>query len=224
MQSETQYSLPSRLLAWFLGVVALTGAGFGMWGYRRSLQIDVLHQVYRAASHRPVSIGLFSGVPYDGTGWGGIDSLLIDRNEPRVLAYDDSLFPQGQSGYLRLAPGSDDLSFSGYATCEDGTKFNYYARYDPRDDSVTWNDLSGRASEDRDFEYIEGERAVRAAMRGCGVTEGDVRGWQDYLLYEVVVRTWAEARSADGDAAIRDAKQRYSIVDNTFNFEAENGE
>lgn len=95
-------------------------------------------------------------------------------------------------------------------------------KYDYRKRCLTYEPIS--VGEDIDGEhwanFYYDEKTVRRYMEEYGITDEDIREYQDYILYDLIVKTWAEGNNKI--TRYEAWKVKYcKTVDNTFAFEAE---
>ena len=101
---------------------------------------------------------------------------------------------------------------------------NLWMKYKPDLRTLIYEpiDIVIRKNEGLTVEHYTDENSVYQYLQEYNVTEKDIEKYQEYALYDVVTKTWVETHGGIFD--IEKWKLKHcKIIDNTFNFEDEEG-
>ena len=102
----------------------------------------------------------------------------------------------------------------------DTVQINMFMDYQHEDQTLILKPLEMyEESEDRKDDgtyHTEGE-AIRKLLDECGVTEQDIKEYQNYILYDVVMQTWVRRNYYERELTEQDYED-LQIEDHTFDF------
>ena len=102
----------------------------------------------------------------------------------------------------------------------DTVQINMFMDYEHEDQTLILKPLEmyeeSEDGKDDGTYHTEGE-AIRKLLDECGVTEQDIKEYQNYILYDVVMQTWVRRNYYERELTERDYED-LQIEDHTFDF------
>ena len=189
------------------------------------LQINVLDWVFCAG--KLLYLRIFDAFSYVSE-LEQIDNEWIEFNEwmgsDVHISYQKEKLPDNLSVELVLPLNMKEIRINGHMWISDNVLVNIPIKYTPYIKIITYEPINIFVkSEASDIgEAYTDEEKILQYLGKYNVRKEDIKKCQDYLLYDLITKSWTQAYI--GNNKIEQMKLKCCIqIDNTFNFEDEEG-
>ena len=136
------------------------------------------------------------------------------------IPYKQEFLREGYKVRLFLPNDEHGIEIRSVIRVSDTAHINMFMDYEHEDQTIILKPLEmyeeSEDGKDDGTYHTEGE-AIRKLLNECGVTEQDIKEYQNYILYDVVMQTWVRRNYYERELTERDYEDLL-IEDHTFDF------
>lgn len=179
-------------------------------------RMNVLDRVYFAGSHAFYQ-EVNNALHVEWYDWDWYNEY--EKNGIMTMTFDEEYLEENTSVYLTFVNQEKKLlKVNLYKTLSENVTLKIFITYDVEERSLTHHPIEGEVVEGNSKIMIKDEKTIYQLLQEYNVTEEDVRAYQEYALFEVIVRPWTDVNG--GVYHSEKVKiEKCETVDNTFAFQ-----
>lgn len=170
-------------------------------------RIPVLEPFYEIEELDVVDYGVYS---FEGFGIGSQDEYFMGL----ILRYKEEYLKDEVKIRLFFPKDKQYTQIYGSVDLKKHTHIIIDMAYNPMNRSLILEPIYISNWENGMYKYYEDKESITQYLEEYNITEEDIRDYQDYILYEVILKTWVETQG--GNYEREREKLERCIIDQTF--------
>jgi len=182
--------------------------------YYFTREANIMEQIYKAAragSFKTFNeVSALEGVSYE-------DLAEFENFGGLSISYKEEYLKENLRVKLFFPAEGDNIKIKSAKDISDKMVLIIYMTYDHKNQTLTYEPIyiSYTQDEDGNTEYYEDAVNINRFLEECNVTKEDIAEYQEYILYDVVIKTWVDAHGGSYDEA-RKNMEALKLIDQTY--------
>ena len=188
--------------------------------YYFTREVGVMEQIYKAAA-RARSFKTFNEVPaLEGVSYE--DLAQFENFGGLSIPYKKEYLKENFKVELFFPAEGDNIKVKSVIGISDKTSILMHITYDHKNRSIIYEPIviSHRLGEVGTADHYYGAENINKFLEEYSVTKADIAEYQEYILYDVVIKTWVDTHGGSYEKA-RKNMEALKLIDHTYEFSEE---